>query len=204
MTRGVQSKGFSSSEPLYAVWRTMLARCNNPKHNRFHVYGGRGISVCSEWDEYPAFRDWATSHGYQKGLQIDRTNSDGGYSPDNCRWVTSRENNRNRRNNRLVTAFGMTKSLAAWSNDPRSQVHYKMLWERLQDGWEFERALTTPQRRGGGYRIITAYGESKSVTEWLKDPRCELDSVSTLWARINRNWPAESAICTPSRGKVVI
>ena len=73
-----------------------------------------------------------------------------------------------------------------------------MLWERLEDGWEFGKALTTPQRRKGGYRMIEAFGESKSVTEWVSDPRCSV-KLSTLWKRINDGWPAERAITTAVR-----
>lgn len=194
-----------AQDPLNAVWRTMIARCENPGHNRYHRYGGRGISVCAEWRQsYESFRDWATSHGYRKGLQIDRRNTDGNYEPGNCRFTSSKENNQNRSNNRMITAFGLTKSLAAWADDPRCVVPYKVLWERLEDGFTFEKALSQLPRREGGYRMVTAFGETKSITEWVSDPRCNAGSVPTMWARINRNWPPERAISTPKRGKGVI
>jgi hypothetical protein len=73
----------------------MKSRCNNENHHAYPRYGARGITVCSEWTEYAPFRAWAVKHGYRKGLYLDRINNDGNYSPDNCRWVTTRESMRN-------------------------------------------------------------------------------------------------------------
>jgi hypothetical protein len=86
-----------TNTPLYLVWRSMRSRCENPRTERWPRYGGRGISVCAEWRHDPkAFIDWALSHGYERGLQIDRMDNDAGYSPSNCRFVTAAENSRNR------------------------------------------------------------------------------------------------------------
>lgn len=178
----------------------MKARCYNPNHNRYHVYGGSGIQVCHEWrNDFWAFEKWANRSGWRKGYQIDRINTDGNYEPDNCRWVTSKDNNRNRRNNRLVTYLGVTKTLSEWADDDRSQVPYKVLWERMQDGWKFEKALLTPMRRKNGYRVIRAWEEEKSITEWVEDPRCPGVNIKTLWKRINNGWVPERAISTPTR-----
>ena len=85
---------------LYRIWRNMRYRCNNPRTTNFERYGGRGISVCKEWDNtedgFENFRDWALSHGYAENLTIDRINNDGNYEPSNCRWVTRKEQTRNR------------------------------------------------------------------------------------------------------------
>jgi hypothetical protein len=76
----------------------MKQRCQNKKHEHFDTYGGRGIQVCEEWkNSFDAFVAWATQHGYQPNLQIDRIDNDKGYSPDNCRFVTPSENARNKR-----------------------------------------------------------------------------------------------------------
>ena len=86
---------------LYSVWRDMLARagvCKGASENAKRHYQDRGITVCDDWTIFENFRDWALSHGYKKGLQIDRVNNDAGYCPENCRWVTPKENMNNRRN----------------------------------------------------------------------------------------------------------
>lgn len=128
---------------LYRIWSGMKARCNNPKSPDFDAYGGRGITVCNEWmKSYETFRDWALPAGYADDLELDRRENSGPYSPGNCRWVTSKVNNRNRRSNRLVEAFGETKCIAEWSEDPRCGVPAMKVYERIARGWNGERALT--------------------------------------------------------------
>lgn len=83
------------------IWLTMIARCESSiqdyslKH--YKNYYLRGIRVCQEWYDYKNFESWALASGYDKALSIDRVNNDGNYHPDNCRWVTSRKNSRNKR-----------------------------------------------------------------------------------------------------------
>lgn len=82
---------------LYRIWLNMKNRCNNPNYKQFDRYGGRGIKVCDLWsDDFMEFYNWAINNGYDESLTIDRIDNDKGYFPDNCRWVTRAENNRNR------------------------------------------------------------------------------------------------------------
>ena len=86
---------------LYSVWRSILMRAGAVKcadEKKKHRYQDRGITVCDEWLVFENFRDWALSHGYKDDLQIDRRDNDAGYCPENCRWVTPKENVNNRRN----------------------------------------------------------------------------------------------------------
>ncbi len=91
------------NERLYRVWRGMLDRCYYPSNNRYHIYGGRGITVCDEWrTNYANFRDWAIATGYDPDAPrgkctIDRINVDGPYSPQNCRWVDMKAQAANKR-----------------------------------------------------------------------------------------------------------
>lgn len=133
---------------LYSIWRGMLDRCTNPREASFPRYGGRGIAVCSEWGTFQTFRQWSLANGYGDDLQIDRINNNGNYEPSNCRWVTFKENARNKRTTRLIEAFGECKSMAEWLDDPRCVSTRSMLHSRISLlGWPTERALTQPLRR---------------------------------------------------------
>lgn len=88
---------------LYEVWTGMKARCECKTNKRYEDYGGRGIALCEEWHDFARFAEWARSSGYDANAPrgvctIDRIDNDKGYDPDNCRWVTVAEQNRNRRN----------------------------------------------------------------------------------------------------------
>lgn len=84
---------------LWYLWRHMKARCYCKTNPAFRRYGGRGITVCEEWqNDFQSFYDWAMANGYQDNLFIDRIDNDKGYSPDNCRWATQKQQIKNRRN----------------------------------------------------------------------------------------------------------
>lgn len=88
---------------IYGIWKGMKKRCYNPKDRRYHRYGGRGITICDEWINNPqAFVEWALENGYQHGLQIDRIDNNGNYSPDNCRFVTLLVNQHNSSNCKIT------------------------------------------------------------------------------------------------------
>lgn len=82
---------------LYLVWFKMISRCTNHRDNMYKNYGKRGISVCKEWaDSFPSFYLWAMESGYSPELSLDRIDVDGNYSPENCRWITMKEQQLNK------------------------------------------------------------------------------------------------------------
>lgn len=102
--------------PLYNKWCSMRERCNNPHNGSYHRYGGKGITVCEEWNDFEAFYEWSIENGWKKGLTIDRIDNAKGYSPDNCRYVSHKEQNRNYSRNHLITYKGETLCLADWAD----------------------------------------------------------------------------------------
>ena len=101
---------------LYQVWQDMKQRCNNPRNKYYDRYGVRGIKVCQEWADYDSFFTWAMAHGYAHGLQIDRIDNDGDYTPDNCRWATPKENTNNRAVCIKITHEGKTHTATEWAH----------------------------------------------------------------------------------------
>jgi hypothetical protein len=109
--------GLSHSR-INSIYRNMKSRCYNPNTPKYHNHGGRGISVCDEWLDKEQglinFYEWAMQNNYSDNLTLDRIDNNGNYNPHNCKWSTYEEQNFNRRNNRLFTINGETKSAKEW------------------------------------------------------------------------------------------
>ena len=134
--------GFAGTR-LYEVWVKMKQRTKNPNNQAYKNYGGRGVGICEEWEtDFGAFHQWAVESGYKEGLSIDRIDNEKGYSPDNCRWITRKAQNRNKRSNRFLTYHGITKSMVEWAETVN--IHPKVLQMRLDKGWDLGKALTRP------------------------------------------------------------
>lgn len=82
---------------LTTIWKAMKKRCNNTQDKDYRFYGARGVTVCENWTHLKNFQAWAYASGYESELTIDRIDSSGPYSPDNCRWITQKENCRKQR-----------------------------------------------------------------------------------------------------------
>ena len=137
-----------SDTRLYRIHIDMIRRCTNPKNKAYKYYGQRGIKVCKKWlgnAGYVNFRNWALSHGYSDELTIDRKNNNGNYSPQNCRWATSKEQRNNQRTNRRITIDGETHTLAEWSEI--TGVKAITIGTRLRYGWDEKDAVTKPARK---------------------------------------------------------
>lgn len=109
--------GGVQNERLYGVWHSMKQRCYDHNRKDYQRYGGRGIQVCEQWkSNYNAFKSWCLANGYKQGLQLDRINNDGNYSPGNCRWVTPKENTLNRSTKKIIDVDGKLLNVTQWAN----------------------------------------------------------------------------------------
>ena len=129
-----------SQTKLYRVWASMRERCFSPLCKGFPYYGGRGISVCDEWNSsFQVFYDWAIGNGYCEGLSIDRIDVDGNYCPENCRWVSKNIQANNTQKNVRIEYNGEVHTIGEWANI--LGIEYRTLWMRLRRGWSVEKAF---------------------------------------------------------------
>lgn len=146
-TAAVRRKGRNSTHglkgtPEYAAWANMLHRCNSKTYKAFKNYGGRGITVCKEWED--SFEQFYRDMGRRPSSRysLDRIDNDKGYMPSNCRWALPITQMNNRRATRRLTAFGETRSLSEWA--VIFSVGRTTIRRRLQHGWALESAISTP------------------------------------------------------------
>lgn len=127
---------------LYQVWCAMKQRCENQKSKHYKWYGAKGVAICAELKhDYASFRDWAYLNGYKEGLTIDRIDTSGNYSPQNCRWATKKEQANNQTTTIKLEYKGVEKPLHEWAESIGVKPH--TLWSRIYRlGWSVERALT--------------------------------------------------------------
>ncbi len=131
--------------PLYEVHHLMMRRCYEVDSKNYHQYGGRGIKVCEEWHDVTAFNTWAMANGFEEGLQLDRQDNYGSYEASNCHFVSSKANNNNRRDNRLIRYAGKTQTLQQWADETGlNTATIRMRIDKLH--WSVERALTQSLR----------------------------------------------------------
>ena len=127
----------------YHTWQHMIQRCTNSNYQYYAHYGGRGITVCERWKN--SFENFLNDMGKPptKNHSIDRIDNNLGYFLGNCRWTTKSQQQRNKRNNCLITHDGRTLCLINWSEE--TGIQYATLWARIfKYRWEITKVLTTP------------------------------------------------------------
>ncbi len=128
---------------LYSIWKNMKQRCSNPNASKYEIYGGKGISVCEEWQEYINFHNWAMENGYDDDLTIDRIDNEKNYSPENCRWASYKEQSLNTSQNRIIKFNGKSLTVTEWAR--RLNIKRSTLDARINEyGWSIKRALNEP------------------------------------------------------------
>lgn len=152
---------------LYNIWQHMRRRCFSPANKRYKYYGRRGITVCPEWSDFLTFKAWALANGYAEDLSIDRIDNDADYTPENCRWATQKQQNRNYSRNRIVSWRGKdwtVTDLAEHIGMQPNTLHQRV----FKYGMSVEEAVSRPV-----FGVV--YGEIKpwqrlgmSRTDWYR------------------------------------
>ena len=130
----------------------MKQRCFNPNNPRYKNYGGRGITVCKEWNDFANFYEWAIAHGYDENLNkekklctLDREDVDGNYEPSNCRWITNKQQQNNKTDTVLYTYDNKTYTISEWADILNLPLN--ILKSRITRGWDIKRVLEQPIKR---------------------------------------------------------
>ena len=137
---------------LYHTWCGIKARCLNPNNPKYKNYGGRGITVCGDWEQsYESFRDWSLNNGYAENLSIDRIEVNGNYEPSNCRWVDNFIQANNRTDNFVIEYNGEIHTVHEWAVIAGiSAINIRNRIKNL--GWTAEKALNTQVKQRKGAR----------------------------------------------------
>lgn len=135
------SKHNLTNHRLYNIYAHIKQRCYKKECKAYKDYGARGIKMCQEWEnDFLNFYNWALNNGYKENLTIDRIDNNGNYEPKNCRWVTLKKQQNNKRNNFLITIYNRTQTLSEWCEE--KELDYKKIQSRLSRGWLLEDAMT--------------------------------------------------------------
>jgi hypothetical protein len=126
--------------PVYNVWKQIFQRCENPKCASYKNYGARGIKVCEEWRDFAVF--YADMGDCPAHGSLDRIDNSKGYSRENCRWASPRQQHNNKRSNHYLEFRGETHTLTTWAR--KLGLNRDTITSRLGYGWSVERALSEP------------------------------------------------------------
>lgn len=175
-----------SGTRIYVEWASMKARCYNKESKSYNRYGGRGIRVCQEWlDDFMNFYNWAMANGYRDDLTIERKDVNGNYCPENCCWITAKEQAKNRRTT-LKTRDKNGNEVYAMDIAEENGIPMNVVIARKSSGWDLNKALNTPlieqtiKRKVLQISLDTGnvIAEYESIGEASRKTRTERSSIS--------------------------
>ena len=175
----------SNSRP-YKIWNGIKDRTLNPNNKDYKNYGARGITIDERWKEsFLNFWD-DMKEGYSDGLSIDRIDNNKGYTKDNCKWSTSKEQSNNRRSNRKLIIDNNEYTMSELADKYKITRH--LLYDRLKSGWNLKEALTTPVKVNKKYTYKGRTGSLKEITNIFNK------KYSVVSDRLRLGWKLEDAM----------
>lgn len=139
---------------LFRRWTSMRNRVS-PKWKARARYYDRGIGICTEWEVFSIFKKWALENGFEEHLELDRKDNDKGYYPENCRWITHKDNSKNREDTIHITINGVDTDVTSYCESigiDISKIHY--IRRRIQKlGWDHYTAVHTPRGAWGSKNL---------------------------------------------------
>lgn len=117
---------------LHNIWKGMRKRCSNPSSQDYKNYGGRGIKVCAEWDDFVPFRNWSLANGYADNMTIERNDNNKNYCPENCTWIPNKEQSFNTRSVIEVSRDGKTMPVGQWADE--LGINRRTVYSRISRG----------------------------------------------------------------------
>lgn len=174
----------NENKRLWTIWHGIKKRCLFENEPRYPQYGGRGITICQSWiDSFDNFAEWAYENGYQSDLTIERIDVNGNYCPENCKWITRKEQANNKRDTIWIDYKGRHVQLRKLCNE--MELHYDAIHNRITKlGWDAEKAIDTPMQTDGSLR-------SECRKRGL--------NYRTVSSRINKlGWTREKALSFPT------
>jgi len=174
--------------PLHGVWANMISRCYNPNNSEYHNYGGRGITVCSEWrNNYHAFLKWGKENGFKKGLKLDKDIAGKNiYSPETCQFVTDRVSLMHTRRNRHVyvdeVKYTLTEACEKFDIEISTAIYhlnkgrtFETIINRIKIQLNIkltnEEVLFISQSNTSNAELALKYGVSKTTIQAIKTGR---------------------------------
>lgn len=177
----------SKRPECYHVWQGMIRRCEGENATDYKNYGGRGITVCAEWrNSYEQFMKDMGPRPTPKHT-LERKDTNGNYEPGNCVWATMKEQQNNKRNNRLLTHNGETKTMTQWAESIGITVY--AMYQRLE-----RKKMTLEEALTFKIPLYEYDGKSLSIEDWSKEVGIK---ANTIAKRLEYGWTIEEALTTP-------